>query len=128
MLKTGLEFARGTTDDCKRLAQRLFKPEELLGAYRAARQSFKTGDLVLTIAAHDPRGFEAEPRSTYTKRLRQHMRPGIAMPTIMDRSAHGVVQLPFESDAMWLVIVRPGDMPIMCVIYATPYETVANAN
>ena len=130
MLNTGLEFATGTTDASKALVGRLVTPTELFGAYRAARSQFKMGDLVLRISEQDPSGFEAEPRIAYVKRLRE-ANAG-KMPFLLRgleaQSAHGVVQLPFESDAMWLVIVRgPKEIPVTCVIYAVPYD-IAEAN
>lgn len=131
MLQTGLEFAPGTTDDCKKLIAKLFKPEEILGAYRQARSTFKMGDLVLVGSESDPSGFNIEPRTAYLKRLRQVL--GVHAPRTMlalgiaNKSAHAVVQLPFESDAMWLVITRGREMPVMCVLFTSPYETTAVA-
>jgi hypothetical protein len=44
------EFAPGTTDDCKKLVTQLFRePGAVLGAYRAARKQFQTGDIVLVV-------------------------------------------------------------------------------
>lgn len=132
MLKTGLEFASGTTEDSKRLVARLFSPGDILGAYRAARQQFKTGDLVLEVSEQDPSGFKATPRAEYLKHLRHIL--GAHAPKIMstlgiaNRSAHGVVQLPFESDAMWLIVLRGSDLPCMCVIFAVPYSVASGAN
>ena len=132
MLKTGLEFAAGTTNDCKELVQRLFEPQEILGAYRDARRHFNTGDLVLVASESDPSGFEATPRIQYIKNLRAilgHLAPrALAAAAITERSAHGIVQLPFENDAMWLVVIRHQQLPIMVVIYASPYQQVATAN
>lgn len=130
MLSTGLEFAPGTTDECKHLVRRLFQPGELLSAYRTARQTFKTGDLVLRVSEHDPSGFEAEPRIDYVRRIKELTgKMPMLMSGVATRSAHGVAQLPFESDAMWLVVVRGTQaVPIMCVVFATPYELAASAN
>lgn len=132
MLQTGLEFAPGTTDDCKKLVGKLFTPTEILGAYRHARQTFKTGDLVLVGSESDPSGFNAEPRTEYLKRLRQVLGPAKAPRAMMalginHKSAHGVVKLPFAADAMWLIVTRGKDMPLMCVLYEAPYEMVAAA-
>jgi hypothetical protein len=132
MLATALEFAPGTTEDCKRLVARLFRePGEVLGAYRTARKQFRTGDLVLVTAEHDPSGFEATPRAHYVEKLRQGLgRDGaklLAVLGIAHQSAHKVASLPWESDAMWLVINRRDALPVMVVLFAAPYATDADA-
>jgi hypothetical protein len=87
---------------------------------------FKNGDLVLAVSEQDPSGFRVEPRIEYLKNLRLALRSHApkTMPSlgITHQSAHGVVQLPFEADAMWLVISRGQEIPVMCVLYTTPYE------
>lgn len=130
MLKTGLEFAPGTTDECKKMVGGLVNPSDILGAYRAARAELKTGDLVISVLESDPSGFEAETRTAYIKRVRQSRgKVPLLMHGLTEKSAHGVVKLPFESDAMWLIVVRgPQAVPIMCVIFASPYEVAATAN
>ncbi len=132
MLKTGLEFAPGTTDDCKRLVAQLFQPSEILGAYRAARDALKTSDLVLVASESNPSGFNIEPRLEYVGRIRQAMGANasntIPVLGIAQKSAHGVMRLPFESEALWLVIVRGRDMPVMCVLFTTPYEVAVSAS
>lgn len=131
MLQTGLEFAPGTTDDCKKMVARLFQPNDILGSYRHARGKFRTGDLVMVGSESDPSGFNVEPRTAYIKRLRQAL--GSHAPRTMlslgvaNQSAHSVVKLPFEADAMWLIITRGKEMPIMCVLFTTPYEMTASA-
>jgi hypothetical protein len=46
------------------------------------------------------------------------------MRALIEKSAQGIMSLPFESDAMWLIIVRgPKEVPVMCVLYATQYQT-----
>lgn len=129
MLKTGLEFAPGTTDECKKLVGGLFNPGDILSAYRAARGEFKTGDLVMSVLEKDPSGFEAETRTAYIKRIRQAQgKIPLLMRGLTEKSAHGVVRLPFEAEAMWLIVVRgPQAVPIMCVIFASPYEVAASA-
>lgn len=126
MLKTGLEFAPGTTDDCKRLVGRLFTPTDILGSYRQARATFRHGDIVLVASVTDASGFEAMPRIEYVKRLRETMglKAAQVMPvlTIASKSAHALMKLPFEAEAMWLVLLRPEAIPIMAVLYSTPYE------
>jgi hypothetical protein len=132
MLGTSLEFALGTTDDCQRLVTRLFQePGAVLGAYRAARRQFGTGDVVLVTAEHDPSGFEATPRADYIRRLRDGLGRGggklLAVLGIAHKSAHQVANLPRDSDAVWLVVNRRDALPVMVVLYAAPYATGADA-
>jgi len=132
MLATALEFAPGTTDDCKRLVTQLFRePGAVLGAYRAARRQFQTGDLVLVTAQHDGSGFEAMPRAHYVARLRQGLGPNgtklLAALGVAHESAHKVASLPWDSDALWLIINRRDDLPVMVVLFAAPYATDADA-
>jgi len=132
MFGTALEFATGTTDDCKRLVTQLFQqPGAVLGAYRTARQKFKTGDIVLVAAQHDGSGFDAMPREHYIRRLRDGLgRNGAKMLAVLGiahQSAHKVASLPWESDALWLVINRRDALPVMVVLYAAPYATDADA-
>ena len=128
MLKTGLEFAPGTTDDCKKIVDKLFTPTDILGSYRAGREMFQTGDLVLVASESDPSGFSTKKRTTFVKELKAGLN-GKPMPFIAQaliaKPAHSIVKLPFSSDAMWLVITRHQGIPIMVVIYATPYETTS---
>jgi len=131
MLSISLEFAPGTTDACKRLVAKLFQPGEILGAYRQAREMFHTGDLVLAVSEQNPSGFRVEPRIAYLKNLRQalgHNAPKVMSALgIAQKTAHAVVKLPFESEAMWLVVSRGQDLPAMCVLYSLPYEQTAAA-
>jgi hypothetical protein len=131
MLGTALEFAPGTTEDCQRLMAQLFKPGELLGAYRMARQRFGVSDLVLVTAQQDGSGFEAMVRSHYVGRLRRGLgRNGAKMLEalgVVHQSAHQVVRMPADSDAFWLVINRRDALPVMVVLFATQYATDADA-
>lgn len=125
MLRTGLDFAPGTTDACKQLVGRLFEPSQLYAAYKAARQQFSTGDLVLSVSEQDPSGFEADTRAGYIRRIKAagDGRVPALMRALVEKSAQGIMSMPFESDAMWLMIVRgPKEVPVMCVLYATRYE------
>jgi hypothetical protein len=132
MLSTSLEFAPGTTDDCKKLVVGLFQPGEIVGAYRQARSQLKTSDLVLVVSQADPHGFNIEPRTEYVRRMSRAL--GANAPKTMhtlgiaSNSAHKVAQLPLDLDAMWLVIVRGQEIPVMCVLFTTPYEVTATAN
>lgn len=126
MRKTGLEFMPSTTEDAKRLVGRLFTPADIFGAYRDARAAFKTGDIVLVAAESDASGFEARPRVEFLRQLRQVIGSRadqvLSIHAIAHRSAHQMMRLPFESDAMWVVVLRGQDVPSMSVIFATPYE------
>jgi hypothetical protein len=132
MLNMGLEFAPGTTDECKKLITRLFTPTEVFGAYRMARSELKTSDLVLLVSEQDPSGFQAEPRNAYVKRLREGQGERRGVPLLMrglaEKSAHKVTKLPPEADAMWLIVARgPKAVPVMCVLFGVPFEMTAAA-
>src|SRR5262245_32680672 len=131
MLKVGLEFANGTTDDSKKLVSRLFTPADILVAMRDARAAFNTSDVVLVASDTDADGFDAMPRRVYIDRLRQvmgHRAPrALAAMVIAHKSAQKIVQLPKEDEAAWLIVTRGKDMPVMCVVYATPYK-ISEAN
>jgi hypothetical protein len=131
-LRSGLEFAPGTTEECKRLVARLFTPTDLFGAYRMGRDKFKTGDLVLIASERDMSGIEVRPRISYLKDLRTALghlaQKTLPVLGISRQSAQAVVKLPFESDAMWLVVSRGQEIPVMCVIFSTPYEIASGAN
>jgi hypothetical protein len=132
MLGKALEFAPGTTEDCQRLVVRLFQePGAVLGAYRTARAKFRTGDLVLETEEQNPSGFSAMTRTTYIERLRKGLgRDGsklLAVLGVANQSAHKVASLPWESDAMWLIVNRKEALPVMVVLFAAPYATDADA-
>ena len=120
--KTGLEFAPGTTDDCKRVVGRMFKPADLLGAYKEAKSKFNTRDIVLVASDHGP-------EIHYFKRIEYAMkvlRPALGRRAVELRlwgdSAQTVMRLPADSDAFWLIVDLEGaEVPIMCVIFAVPY-------
>ena len=132
MLGNVLEFAPGTTEDCQRLAMRLFQqPAEVLGAYRRGRGQLQSSDLVLVTAMHDPSGFEVMRRSHYVERLRSGLGPNGAKMLrtlgVANRSAHQVASLPKEADAMWLIVNRKDAMPVMIVLFAAKFATGADA-
>ncbi len=123
----GLEFAHGTTPDCKRLVGKLFQPGELLGAYILGRQQHLTSDLVLVTSEADPSGFEAWPRADYVAKILGGMdaRSAATMRkswTMAHRSAHEIAQLPREENAWWLVIARREALPPMAVMFASRHE------
>jgi len=123
MLKTGLEFAPGTTDDCKRVVGRMFKPADLLEAYRTARSRFNNGDIVLAASDQGP-AIQYMTRLAYCAHLRQLFGGRASEFKMWRESAQSIMKLPLDSSAFWLVVdLQNADMPIMCVIFAVPYET-----
>lgn len=104
MNATQLFFAPGTTDQMKKLAQNI-PAYDLLKAYREARATFNTNDIVLIIADSDPEGFIAKPRSVYVneafRKWTQHQR---AAHPLAKESAHSKVKLPSDMPAFWLVM------------------------
>jgi len=132
MLGTVLEFAPGTTEDCQRLATRLFQqPEDVLGAYRRGRARLQSGDLVLVTAMHDPSGFEVMRRSHYVERLRSGLGPRgtklLASLGVTHQSAQKVASLPKDADALWLIVNRKDAMPVMIVLFAAKFATGGDA-
>lgn len=126
MLKTGLEFAPGTTDACKRIVARMFKPADLLEAYREARSKF--GPDIVLAASDQFEGILYITRLEYGKHLQSLFGHRASEFKMWSSSAQSVMKLPLESSAFWLVIeMRGADMPIMCVIFAVPYKTDADA-
>jgi hypothetical protein len=132
MRKTGLEFASGTTEDCQKLIARLFRPAELLGSYQHARRLFNSSDIVLVSDEIDPADLTAWPRRKYIQQLRvnlgQHAKRVLPFLTMNTKSAHQIVRMPLDSDAFWLVIERRFETPIMCVLFANPYEEMASSD
>ena len=132
MLGTLLDFAPGTTEDCQRLAFRLFQePRKVLKRYRTFRRQFGTSDLVLETEESDPSGFNGMTREYYVNsKLRSLGQGGAKLAALLgiDQSAHQVVSLPPESDAFWLIINRRDALPVMIVLFAAPFATDADAN
>lgn len=125
MLQTGLEFAPGTTEDCKKIVGQLFPAASLLSAYRTAREACKTSDIVL-VASDQSEDINGGSRMEYCKHLKKAFGSRATAFKLWHKSAHSEMKLPAESEAMWLVLdIRSAALPSMCVIYATPYETTA---
>ena len=74
------------------------------------------------------RAFEAALVSKYCKHLQSVFGKRAAEFGMWARSAQSIVKMPADSSAFWLVIEIGDDMPIMCVIFAVPYQTEAVAN
>ncbi len=122
MLKTGLAFAPGTTEDCKRLVGRLHTPASLLGAYRRAREQFGNTDIVLALSDQVPH-IEYATRLAYCGHLKQLFGDKASAFKMWHASAQSILKMPQEDEAMWVVVQISGaELPSMCVIHAIPYE------
>ena len=128
MLRTGLEFGPGTTAESKKLIGSMFSPEAILSAYRTARGASNTGDIVLVATDQSP-DISGGSRWEYMKHLKQVFGARASIFKMWHESAHTFMKLPADSEAMWFVVdVRNAPLPVMCVIYATPYKLTAEAN
>ena len=122
MLKTGLTFAPGTTEDCKKLVGRLHTPVSLLGAYRRACEQFGSTDIVLAISDQVPH-IEYATRFEYCKHLKRLFGDKASAFKMWHVSAQSILKLPKEGEAMWVVAqINGAEVPSMCVIHAIPYE------
>lgn len=123
MLTTSLEFAPGTGDVARKLAEAL-PPDTMMAAYRMAKQSLKTTDIVLVIGDREPVGFQGMTRADYIKLAlgRNGPKQLRALP-IANATAHQIMKLPVESNAFWLVIQHSVEGPVACVIGAIEYES-----
>lgn len=126
MLKTGLEFAPGTTDDSKRCIGQLFPPAVILNAYRNARETCGTRDIVLYASDQSP-DIHGGTRLEYCAHLKKLYGTRASAFKMWKESAQSVMRMPRDSDAMWFVVdVRGSDLQVMCVIFAVPYEEGAD--
>ena len=124
-LKTGLDFAPGTTEDCKKIVGQLLTPPAILAAYRTARNECGTSDIVLVVSDQSP-DISGGSRREYAQHLWRAFGPRAREFGIFNNSAHSVMSLPDEEEAMWLVVTIKGvELPLMCVIYAMAYESAA---
>lgn len=125
--KTELGFAPNTSEDCKKLVQRMHRPEAILEAYRRAKAQFGIADIVLAVS--DQVGhIEYMTRQTYCAHLKQLFGDKAQAFKMWESSAQSLMKLPRDSDAMWFVVdIKGADLPSMCVIYAVPYSTEAVA-
>lgn len=127
MIRISLEFAPGTSDTAKRLAQQL-PAGAMLQAYRTAKRAFNTTDIVLVIADHDPEGFDAMPRSEYVqKALGKNTPQQLRVLPIANQTAHQRMKMPVldnvESNAFWLVIEsRENQASVMCAVGAVQFD------
>jgi hypothetical protein len=121
MLRTGLDFAPGTSDDSKKLFASL-PPEAILSAYRTAKAEFNTSDIVLWMSDQSP-DINGGTRVAYAKHLQSLYGRRAAEFRMWAHSAQSVMKLPSDSEAFWCVVdVRSADLPVMVVLYATQFE------
>jgi hypothetical protein len=126
MIKVSLEFAPGTGEVAKELAQKL-PAGAMLQAYRQAKRALGSSDIVLVIADHDPEGFDAMTRAEYKKRaLGRNTKKQLDKLPIANATAHQIMKLPEDSNAFWLVIESRTHGPVACVIGAVQFQTQAS--
>ncbi len=121
MNRTSLEFAKGTHEDVKKMAQ-MVPAYDLLKNYRDAVAKFGTTDIVLLIAIHGGEviNFEAWPRLDWVDQAmndvakRRH--------PIARESAHRRMKMPVESPAFWLNFELDGKHQIPCAIGTYQYQ------
>jgi hypothetical protein len=115
MNKTELIVAPGTSPDMKKIVES-FPPFDLLRAYREARATFNTNDIVLVLNQTNEDGFLASPRSAYIEKafVRWNETQRAAHPLARD-PAQKRLQMPLEAQAFWLVIEMPEKQAVGCV-------------
>lgn len=123
MWKKELAWAHGTDPECKMAIGRLLKPGEILGLYQRARAAFGTGDLVLLVTDDGPCIMT---RSKCVENLKRSLGARALEFTMAHESAHKVVQLPVEDDAMWVVVDMTNQFVPPTVVFAIPYEIFDN--
>lgn len=119
--RRGLDFEPGTPDWFKHLLARLCDANEVFNAYRMGRVNHNTSDLVLLVSDQDPE-IKILPRAAFLKDLRArlgHLAPKLQI-KMAHHSAHEVVKVPAEWDAMWIVVCLPQQEPIPCAVFSTP--------
>jgi hypothetical protein len=114
MNKTELIIAPGTSDGLKKIVESL-PPYDLLRAYRQARATFNTPDIVLVVHQKDGGflqgdgdGILASPRDAYVEkafvRWSEKLRAAHPLPR---ETAQKRLQMPTEALAFWLVVEMP---------------------
>lgn len=127
-----LEFAHGIAgpgspeEIVEKQVVGLFQPKELVAAYLTGVQAYKSSDLVLVAAKHDPEVINPWPRDKYIEvALRRCTQAQLARFRLVQESAHQIAKLPKEYVAFWLVLEdRQAPVPIMTVL-SMPYKTEA---
>lgn len=118
-LQVGLEWAPGTDPECKQTISRLLKPGQILGLYRDARVALGTGDLVLVVTDEGP---VMQTRERCIKNLKHALGVRALEFRLAHESAHKVVKLPSEDEAMWVIVEMTDRYVPPTVIWVLPYE------
>lgn len=127
MLRTGIDFAPNTTAACKRQVAML-PPDAILDAYREARKTCGTSDIVLHVHDQSP-DISGGTREAFKAHLRRVFGPRAQEFKMYSESAHAHMRLPQEAEAMWFVVeVSGADVPIMCVLFAHTFKTEPVSN
>ena len=114
MNKTELIIAHGTSDGMKKIAESL-PPYDLLRAYREARATFNTPDIVLVIHQGNDDGFISTPRSAYIEQaFRRWSEVQRAAHPLARDPAHKRLQMPADALAFWLVVEMPEQEAVGC--------------
>lgn len=115
MNKTELIIAPGTSPDMKKIAESL-PPYDLLRAYREARHTFNSNDIVLVVNQQNEEGFQASTRSVYVNEaFRRWNDVQKAAHPLASSPAYKRLQMPEDAQAFWLVIEMPEQQAVGCV-------------
>jgi hypothetical protein len=114
MNKTELIIAPGTSEGMKKIVETL-PPYDLLRAYREARSTFRTPDVVLVVhqrdggfLQNDGDGILASPRSEYIEKAFVRWNESLrAAHPLCRESAQKRLQMPELALAFWLVVEMP---------------------
>jgi hypothetical protein len=125
-MSTELIVAPGTSDRMKQVAQSI-PPYDLIKAYRDARVSFNSNDIVLAIAEGDVQGFTAMTRAVYIELAFRRWTPEQRkIHPLSKESAHKRMKMPADTPAFWLVIESPDSGAIgYCAIGAVYHNEIA---
>jgi hypothetical protein len=119
MNKTELIIAPGTSPKMKKIAESL-PPYDLLKAYREARHTFNTSDIVVVVSQGDVEGFQVFPRSTYVEQaFRRWNEVQRAAHPLAKEAAYKRLQMPAEAQAFWLVVEMPESESVGCCAIGT---------
>lgn len=125
-----LFIAPGTSEQMRKIAQAL-PPYDLLKAYREARASFNTNDVVLVVSAAQPEeGFTAMPRAVYVEQAFKKWSPAQRkIHPLTKETAHKKLKVPADTPAWWLVLELPDSNAVgFCAIGAFHHAVELSAN